>query len=281
VESKPVRWIKHLSTAHSDSAISTILEVMGPEGYGIYWLLLEQLAVTMDGSDFVPEQIHSELQWAHLLHCSTRKFRKFFETALELRLICAEIEPELQQNCAKRPYRRMRIAVPNLLKYRDEYSRKSGVSLGEVRSRADTHQRQSRVENELQEVLAEQREEVQSSPAAKALSQYEQDFEEDWPKFWRRVGKLAAFRSYCKARRTVDRDKLMDAVTAAGPLILKRAQAQGILPINPATWLQEGRWDDELDHYIPTQKTAGLSKRDQGIADFRRRLSTDVEEANE
>lgn len=76
-------------------------------------------------------------------------------------------------------------------------------------------------------------------------SVFGRDFEEDWPQFWYKTGRRAAFAKYCIARKTVSREKLMAAVVEQGPVIMARAKQNGITPVHPATWLHQGRWDDE------------------------------------
>jgi hypothetical protein len=134
-----MRWFKHLSMAHDDVGLSTLLEAMGPEAYGIYWLLLEHFASVMEKDcTAVPELIHSEQRWATICHTSSRKFRKFAEIAAELKLIESKSQAELKQFSSRMPAIRLAICIPKLLKYRDEYSRKSGHSPDKLPARTDT-----------------------------------------------------------------------------------------------------------------------------------------------
>jgi hypothetical protein len=86
------------------------------------------------------------------------------------------------------------------------------------------------------------------------------EFEEDWPKFWQRVGKDAAFRAYTKARKRAKRETIMAAVVEHGPLITAHAARQGITAVHPASWLNAGRWDDDVAIYADTGKGKGKSK---------------------
>jgi len=122
-----MRWIKHLTLAHDDPAICSILEQFGTEGYGIYWLILEHIAIGIEkDSDAIPSRTHSVVEWSKICVCSARRLREFARIATELRLICAQTAPELRQFGSRRVADRLQIDVPNLLKYRDEYSKKSG-----------------------------------------------------------------------------------------------------------------------------------------------------------
>lgn len=130
-----MRWFKHLSMAHDDQAIATLIEEMGPDGYGIYWLLLEHFAAAMPKDcKSVPEITRSIQSWAGICGCKTsRKFAKFSNTAAKLKLIESKTEAELRQYSSRMPAKRLQICIPNLLKYRDEYSKKSGQDPDKLR----------------------------------------------------------------------------------------------------------------------------------------------------
>jgi hypothetical protein len=76
------------------------------------------------------------------------------------------------------------------------------------------------------------------------------DFQAFWQSYPRKVGKLAAEKAYEKARkRGVTQQQLLDGIAAY--VQHKPAYADFC---HPATWLNQGRWDDE---YAPATKTAG------------------------
>ena len=142
-----MRWFKHLSAAHDDDALAAILEEMGPVGYGIYWLLLEHFAAVMEKDcTAVPELTHSEAKWANVCCCSARTFSKFAQRAAELLLISCKTLAELRQYSGRTLAKRLQIGIPKLLKYRDEYSRKSGVTPDKLPARSEREQRESREE---------------------------------------------------------------------------------------------------------------------------------------
>jgi hypothetical protein len=119
-----VRWFKHLSMAHTDAAVSAILEEMGAEAYGVWWLILEDIASPMEKNSRETFAIHSDVKWSQICYCSARKFRSIANRLQEKGLIvCTSID------------NRLKIDVPKLLKFRDEYSKKSGHSPD---SRTDT-----------------------------------------------------------------------------------------------------------------------------------------------
>ncbi len=123
-----MRWTKHLTLAHADAALGLILEEFGAEGYGVYWLMVEDIAAPMELQKNIPDAIHSEVKWAQICHCSVRVWRSIAYRMREKGLI--EIESIAN---------RRQITIRNILKYKDEYLKKS-----EGRERAEREQRESR-----------------------------------------------------------------------------------------------------------------------------------------
>lgn len=68
----------------------------------------------------------------------------------------------------------------------------------------------------------------------------------EWAEFWyrypRRVGKLAAQRAYVKARKSVSAAVILEGVSRY--IASKPAWQQWAFP---ASWLNAGRWEDEID----------------------------------
>lgn len=149
-----MRWLKHLSIAHDDPAICELLEEFGPEGYGIYWLLLEHVALSIEkDSDETPSRTHSVVEWARICCCSARRLRSFVQRSAELSLIVAHSVADLKQFSSRLPADRLQIDVPKLLKYRDEYTKRSGQTT-----------RQMEIEKEKEREIEEQA----AKPAAPA-----------------------------------------------------------------------------------------------------------------
>lgn len=149
-----MRWLKHLSIAHDDPAICELLEEFGPEGYGIYWLLLEHVALSIEkDSDETPSRTHSVIEWARICCCSARRLRSFVQRSAELSLIVAHSVADLKQFSSRLPADRLQIDVPKLLKYRDEYTKRSGQTT-----------RQMEIEKEKEREIEEQA----AKPAAPA-----------------------------------------------------------------------------------------------------------------
>lgn len=137
-----MRWFKHLSMAHSDHAVSAILEELGAEAYGVWWLIIEDIAASMESKSTQTFAIHSDVKWSQICYCSARKFRSIAIRLQEKGLIvCISTDNRLQ------------IDVPKLLKFRDEYSKKSGQS-PDSRSDTDTDTDTEEKQKEEQPVAA-------------------------------------------------------------------------------------------------------------------------------
>ena len=71
----------------------------------------------------------------------------------------------------------------------------------------------------------------------------EKEFEEWWQFYPKRVGKLAAYKSFCKARESVTLDCLVERAALYGRM-LKMTNSEKYTK-NPTTWLNGGHWEDD------------------------------------
>lgn len=135
-----------MTAAHQDIAIVSLLEEFGPEGYGIYWLLLEHFSAVLEKEmTSVPPLAHSVVGWSKICHCSARTFRKFADRAADLQLISSTSLADLRQFSGRSPADRLQIEVPKLMKYRDEWSKRSVVTTEQIS--IDTHTEEKHKQN--------------------------------------------------------------------------------------------------------------------------------------
>ena len=71
-------------------------------------------------------------------------------------------------------------------------------------------------------------------------------------KFWRdpvpRIGKGAALKAWCKvAKDTEAAERIAAAARKQYPLLIEHAKRKGYTVIHPATWLNQGRFDDDAN----------------------------------
>ncbi len=118
-----MRWFKHMTRAHTDERLARFRERAGIGGYGLYWLLVEIIAGEMGPRETNASASYSVRNWTKLLDVRPSFFRKHISSCQGVGLISFETRDDL-----------ITISIPNILKYRDEYSEKSGVRRDKVGS---------------------------------------------------------------------------------------------------------------------------------------------------
>ncbi len=200
-----VRWLKHLCLAHEDDQLGPFLEDHGLEGYGFWWLLLELIGAPIEKGS-VPALVHSETKWASDLHTSVRTFRKLHDSLVLRGLIQSEIIDESSLNSSKfartlqpppsgcktkgrQNYLqsisiRLRITVPNLLKYRDEWQIRSGATREFLPSHSAHRAEENRSDTEQSRTHTEQKGFVRlPEPPKKRPPEASMRFSEFWDKY--------------------------------------------------------------------------------------------------
>lgn len=108
---------------------------------------------------------------------------------------------------------------------------------------------EERQEEEKPEPEEDPEEEPSKQPASKPkkLTATEKRFNEFWAIYPRKIGKKKAFESWKRSK--IDKDlheKILEAVNKAR-LTEQWTKEKGRYIPNPATWLNQGRWDDEYE----------------------------------
>lgn len=114
-----MRWFKHLTDSWHDEKLSLVVADHGLEIYGFWWRILEIIGKQMDASGKTNCQYPDKV-WGKFCGVSPKKFQKLARVLNENNLIIL-----------KNGQNHTDICVPNLLKFRDEYTRKES---GKVRS---------------------------------------------------------------------------------------------------------------------------------------------------
>lgn len=74
----------------------------------------------------------------------------------------------------------------------------------------------------------------------------QESFDRFWRVVWLRVGKDAARRAWnSRVKFAPDAEAVIAAAESQGPRLLAEARKHDRTPIHPATWLNQGRWQDE------------------------------------
>lgn len=108
-----MRWFKHLSGSHDDEKMALLQAELGLEGYGFYWLTLEVIARQMNGGSDKTFVEYPLKIWRNTYGFSVIKLRKFVEFCVKIEIFEAKFSQD-----------KLRIDCPNLLKYRDEWSKR-------------------------------------------------------------------------------------------------------------------------------------------------------------
>lgn len=109
-----MRWFKHMTDADDDEKLSRLQDEFGLEGYGFWWRVVEIIAKRVTEENRT-DLCYSTKNWARRIGVSTRKFKKILSFCAELGLVFVSHEKDM-----------VTINMPNILKYRDEYTAKKG-----------------------------------------------------------------------------------------------------------------------------------------------------------
>lgn len=130
-----MRWFKHITTSYDDQKIAAVLDELGMEGYGFWWRILEVIAQQLDENS-EPFCEYSPKKWGEFFGFSAKKFEKFIKIFEKNKIF----QVEYLENSENR----IRVTIPNLLKYRDEYTDRKAKKSGECRNNIGTNSRSPR-----------------------------------------------------------------------------------------------------------------------------------------
>lgn len=114
-----MKWLKHMTNHQDEPSISALVGRLGWESYGWYWAIMEKIAASIGKDDRCSLEFPTE-KWKKILGISSKKLRNFLEISTEFGIFTVKFSNNSQEFCE--------IGSPNLLIWRDEYSKKSGHS---------------------------------------------------------------------------------------------------------------------------------------------------------
>lgn len=233
-----MRWFKHITDTDTDERISALIDAMGMEGYGLWWRLLEIIAKQMDDTDKC-DVTYSLPRWSLLLYCHHNKVRSFLGNS-EVIGLCA-----VSNDGGK-----IKVTVPNLLKYRDNHTKNLQVTRKSKTSDLSVTNKQE------VEVEVEVEVEYKNPPIVPPRGDDRETlFDEFWQGYPKRVGKDAARKAFEKRKP----DALLTARMVQAVETQKRSrqwqEESGKFIPNPATWLNQGRWEDDVEAEAENKET--------------------------
>lgn len=200
-------------------------------------------------------------KWADICGKNPRGMRKLYETYEYLSLfifirydkhmniISNSYQYELNNNCVSYEYH-IDINCPNLLKYRDEYSKKSGVCPDNDRSDAGQSPEQDRETetdiNILQNEFADEVEFYLTKKKRKLSGKRLKTFERFWISFDYKKGRAEAADSWIDIPQLTE--KLVNEICIAAEAEAKKRPGliqSGKTPKMAQGWLTGRRWEDE------------------------------------
>ena len=240
-----VDYFPHDTDATSKKTIFTLESMFGNDGYAFWFKLLETLG-TQEGLFF---DCNKTPDWLFLI----AKMRVKSDTAMEILNTLAQIEaidPELWgqkiiwvQNFADRlneVYKKRSVDTPSKPCFRTENPSNTddtGVKMPQ---------------RKVKEIITKKKTEESLLPpaggsVAPVINIQEKRFKEFWSAYPKKVGKKAAQSSWNKIKPDTELfDKIMAAIGRARETEQWQRENGRFIP-NPATWLNQGRWDDEYE----------------------------------
>ena len=256
-----MKWFKHMTASADDEKLAALVGQGGVDGlalYGAYWRMAEIVAKQMEGKTPSCSVTYPVWRWTQLMFTRKSHLSSVLSQLKKVGLLSAEGDPKTDQHIT--------VRMPNLLKYRDEYSKKSGHSPDIVQSYTEA---EGEGEAETEETIS-----VPTEPHPAEAGQVVSPEQEIYQLYPRKEGSAAALVAIEKAVK-----KLVKGKTKSGRPAMVRRDAQRLLyravrayassPIgqqadktklpHPATWFNQERWDDDQTNWQITPKTGGLS----------------------
>ena len=256
-----MRWFKHMTASTNDEKLSRLRDEFGLAGYGFWWSVVEIIAGNLS-EDEQTSVTFSPKKWGNSLGISAKKFQTLAEFCAKIGLF----QIEFSQNA-------ITINMPNILKYKDEYTGKRTKKSGQTPDKCRDNVRPSRARGTetdtetdteytpltpqggncgVDETPASEDAPTTTPPAAenrrtKTARPYSAGFENFWAAYPNKVGKDAAWRAWQKRKADLPEGETLLAILARQRASQQWQKEGGQYVPHPATWLNQGRWQDVLE----------------------------------
>jgi hypothetical protein len=238
-----MKWLKHMTATWDDERVARLVDKGGMEGlsmYGLYWRVQEILAAQMEGKDPSCSVRYTVTRWSLLL--SLRGSLVF--SALSRLGLTGLVTVERDGD-------EILVTNRNLLKYRDEYSKKSRQSpdnvLARTKGEGEAEQNREEQDDPVEELLPIEKSARKEEKiiVCKALATQCEEIYQAYP---RHTAPKIAYKAIEKVLRKKPFDELLAIVQMYATQTQKRI-AEGKLEKeyipHPATWFNQGRYDDD------------------------------------
>lgn len=129
-----MRWIKHLTCARQDEKIVALISDCGHTACAVWWMVLEIVAGQMDPKSPKCSLTYPVSRWATELQLRPQHVKMRLEQLAVDRGVGALLRLSWSGVGGKEGNSYATVEIPNILKYRDEYSKKSGQSTDSIRT---------------------------------------------------------------------------------------------------------------------------------------------------
>lgn len=248
-----MRWFKHMTSSWEDQKLSAAIDELGLEGYGFWWRMLEIIAKQLDEGG-TTNCSYSSRKWGEFFGISAKKFEKFAGIFKKFEIF--------QVNFSEKY---IEVNIPNLLKYKDEWTRKKAKNSGVTPEKLRCKDTDTDIDNIKEKIKKEKSASADAAPPPPKipeepeepaggkkkrnprLTAYSPDFETFWKAYPRKSGKDAAWKAWQKRRHEIPALPELAAILARQSHCEQWQRDGGQFIPHPATWLNQGRWQDEVE----------------------------------
>ena len=228
---KDVYWFKHDSNSRNDAKAIRLRRLAGWEGYGVFWGIIEMLR---EASNYrLPVSAIEDIA---------------FDFGVDVKIVQEIFDADLLTSDGESFY------SESLMERMNEWDAKKAKRIRAGRKGGKAKQCSSNAKAMLKQCSSnakarreeKRREEYTSKPPFNppAGGSYTPDFEAFWKAYPKKVGKGAAFRAWQKSKSRPKLDIILHHISTMVPSRQWTDENGKYIP-NPATWINQCRWDDE------------------------------------
>ena len=227
-----MRWIKHFTNASDGEFLSWLIDQYGLEGYARWWIILEKIGARMDKSDCCSASYSLE-KWSSFLRQKQNKMKTFLEQIENKSKIFLELNGNI-----------LTIKVPNLLKYKDNYSKDLEATSKKLPSKeveVDIDKEEKKINKEKSPLKKKKQKRI-SALTPERLIQFER-----WYNLYpKKVGRAEAEQEWLALDPDIE---FVDKMIIA----LKQQIINGSFSddphyiLHPCRWIKQKRWTDGIN----------------------------------
>jgi hypothetical protein len=229
-----MEWFRHDSNANLDEKLQEVLLDYGLEGYGLYWYCIELIVGKTSADNITFEIKHDARVIARNTGSTPQRVEEMMKRFISVglfenhdgKITCLKVAKRLMSSATSNP--QMRSIIQNIKQHHDMPCNNQSHD-GIMTASQIIRQDKIRLDNI----------DKKTPIRANAL---DNGFEEFWQTYPKKVGKDGALKSWLKTKPRID-DVLQALAWQKESDQWRRSDGQ-FIP-NPATYLNQGRWQDE------------------------------------